>query len=145
MRLTRRALLALPLGALGAQSQDQTDFLRALEPLASALSYQEAGEPSASGDVGRQVDAFGAGLTKDFPARENLLLAIEALLRIVFITSSIVVLRVENGVADVDWLMDMRQKGRRVSDRRRERLNVEIRDGKVSKITPVTFFRLPGT
>lgn len=135
-------LVVLLLATAVGLSQEHTDYLEALEPLVSALSESALADNTDTTRLDQQVAAFGRGLSKDMPDREQLLRDVRGLLAAAEVTSSVVVVRVDNRYAEIDWVMDLRYRIRRSTERRRETVKVELKDGKVAKIEPLTMFRL---
>jgi hypothetical protein len=127
--MRRRALLVL-FGAL-ASADERDDVLAAVEPLASALTQGNG-------------YAFMEGIAEQAPNRGLLNETIDALIAYAEITSSVEVLRVEGGRAELDWYMQIRARATgAVVERRRGKVQVRVGGGKVQEIGPIDFFRTP--
>jgi len=131
--MTRRRLtgwLALLWPAILA-ADERADALAVISPLASALS---------AGDS----ESFLQGIAEDAPERAKLAANIRGLLAQAEITSSVRLLSIQDGRAEVDWYMEIRSRARStVVDRRKATLVVQIQNKKISSLDPVDFFKPP--
>jgi len=128
--LSRRLLLCFP-AAAAAIADERTEILEIVEPLASALSAGRAGD-------------FMAAFADDMPDRSRLRDHIAALVAFGEMTSSVALVRVDAGRAELDWYLEIRARATgMVVDRRREKVTVRVSSGKITELKPVDFFRLP--
>jgi hypothetical protein len=128
--MRRRALL-LSLPAALASGDEREDVLAAVEPLASALTQGNG-------------YAFMQGIAEQAPNRGQLNEVVDALIAYAEMTSSVEVIRVEGGRAEVDWYMQIRARATgAVVERRRGVVKVRVSRGKIDEIEPIDFFRVP--
>jgi hypothetical protein len=112
-------------------ADERTDILEILEPLPAALS-ESRGED------------FMAVFADDLPERAGLQARIGALIAFAEVTSSIELVRVENGRAELDWYMEIRARATgSVVERRRQRVTLRVAARKIREFTPIDLFRLP--
>ena len=128
--MTRRVLLAA-LAAFAASADERTEILEVIEPLPAALSESRG-------------DDFMSAFADDMPGHADLRSHISALIAFAEVTSSIELLRVENGRAELDWYMEIRARATgSVVERRRDKVIIHVRDKKIRDLSPVAFFRVP--
>lgn len=124
--MTRRAALLLP-AVLWAD--ERSDVLNAVTPLASALSEGDAEE-------------FSRRIPDDAPNRQQLIDNIRGLIAQAEITCSVRLVSVENGRAELDWLMDLRSRSTQsLLERRKGAVFVTIRNRAVASLEPIDFFK----
>jgi hypothetical protein len=124
--VTRRLALLLPF-VLRAESREAV--LELVTPLAAAL---------ANGDS----DEFLRHIPEDSPHRSELSGNVRGLMAQAEVTSSVEFIRAADGRAELDWLMDIRGRANQsVVERRREKVIVSIRNGRIYSIEPAAFFR----
>ena len=129
--MLRRRLLAGFLAAGAARADERTEILEIVEPLAAALS---ASRP----------ENFMAAFADDMPDRGRLSDHIGALIAFAEVTSSIEVIGIGGGRAELDWYMEIRARATRsIVERRRSKVSVRVSSGKIQELKPVDFFRLP--
>jgi hypothetical protein len=128
--ITRRSILAAFI-AFGARADERTDILEILEPLPAALSES------------RHED-FMAAFAEDMPDRAELQSRIGALIAFAEVTSSVALVNVQNGRAELDWYMEIRARATgSVVERRREKISLRVQDKRIREFGPIEFFRLP--
>ena len=125
--MTRRAALFLPAAFLSAD--ERADVLEAVSPLATALSNGDA-------------DAFMRRIHDDAPNRAQLAAYIEGLAGQAEITCSIRLVKVEQGRAELDWLMDIKGRATQaILERRKGKVVVVVRKGSIVSLEPADFFK----
>lgn len=131
--MTRRRLtgwLALLWPAILA-ADERSEALEAISPLASALSAGDA-------------DAFLQPIAEDAPDRDKLASNIRGLLAQAEITSSVRLLTISEGRAEVDWYMEIRGRASSmIIDRRKGTLVLRISKKTILSLDPVDFFKPP--
>jgi hypothetical protein len=128
--LSRRLLLSALMAATLA-ADERTEILEVVEPLAAALSASRG-------------DDFMAAFAEDMPDRSRLRDYIATLIAFAEVTSSIVLVRIDDGRAELDWYMEIRARASgSVVERRREKVSVRVSSRKILELKPVDFFRLP--
>ncbi len=128
--IARRSIFAAFI-AFAARADERTDILEILEPLPAALSES------------RHED-FMAVFAEDMSGRAELQSRIAALIAFAEVTSSIELLRVQNGRAELDWYMEIRARATgSVVERRRDKIVIRVEGKKIREFGPVEFFRLP--
>jgi hypothetical protein len=121
--------LALLLPSFILSADERTDAMDAISPLAAAL---------ADGDAG----AFLSRFPEDSPNRGRLSDNIRALLAQADLTSSVQLVRLESGRAELDWYLEIRGRARQaVLERRRGLVIVRFRNRALFSIEPVDFFK----
>jgi hypothetical protein len=124
--VTRRTALLLPVVVC---ADERSEVLELVTPLAAALSEGNA-------------DAFLRRIPDDSPGRAQLVTYIEGLVAQAETTSSVRLLNVEKGRAELDWYMEIRSRfTQAVMERRRRTLTVRLRNGALFAIEPVEFFK----
>lgn len=124
--MTRRAALLLP-AVLWAD--ERSDVIDAVTPLAAALSEGDA-------------DAFSRRIPDSLPNRQQLIDNIRGLIGQAEITCSVRVVIIENGRAQLDWLMDLRSRSTQsLLERRKGPVFVTVRNHTVASLEPVDFFK----
>ena len=124
--MTRRTALLLPAALFADQ---RSEVLELVTPLAAALSEGNA-------------DAFLRRIPDDSPDRSQLATYIQGLIAQAETTSSVRLLNVENGRAELDWYMEIRSRfTQAVMERRKRTLTVRLRNGALFSIEPIEFFR----
>lgn len=128
----RRRTFALTLCCRSAaRSDERTEILELVAPLAAAL---------AEGDAAR----FMRHIASDMPGRSTLRANIQALVDQADVTSSVELRRLSNGAAEVDWYMQVRSKATlAVLERRRTIVTVEILQGRIKSLAPLSHFAPP--
>jgi hypothetical protein len=118
--------------AAGQNTDDErTGILEIVEPLAAALSESRG-------------DDFMAAFAPEMRDREELYRHLSALIAFAEVTSSITLLRAENGRAQLDWYMEIRARATgSVVERRRDKIAIRVSAGKIQEFAPVDFFRVP--
>jgi hypothetical protein len=126
--MTRRSAILSSLVALTSSAQDRSEIHRLTEPLASALS---------SGDAGLFMQHVSSDASDYGRLRDN----VRGLVEQAAITSSINVVKMESGAAELDWYMELRSRATEtVIERRRGVVKIQ-HDGKiVTSVVPVDFF-----
>jgi hypothetical protein len=116
--------LVAPLSA-----DEHSEAIALLTPLASALSAGNA-------------EGFLRRVSEDAPNRAQLVNNINGLVAQGELTSSVQLTTIENGRAEVNWYLEIRSRARRqVLERRKSALVVQIRNGAIYSIEPVSFFK----
>jgi hypothetical protein len=129
-RLTRRLLFAAFVVTC-CRADERTEILEILEPLPAALSESRG-------------DDFMAAFADDMPDRAELRNRIAALIAFAEVTSSVELLRIENGRAQLDWYMEIRARATgSVVERRREKVTIRVEARKIREFRPIEFFRQP--
>jgi len=129
---SRRCLLGI-LAVLTVKADERTEILEVVEPLAAALSAS-------------RVESFMAVFAEDMPDRARLRDQISALIAYAETTSSIELVRLDNGRAELDWYMEIRARATgSVVERRRGKVFVRVSSGKIRELKPVDFFRVPSS
>ena len=129
--MLRRTAITTLLAASAAAADGRTDALDAVEPLASALSDGDAG-------------AFMARIPQDAPNYSELAANVRALVAQTRTTSSVTVLKVGSGAADLDWYLEIRSRATDMSlERRRSIVRIEFAGRKLRRIEPAGFFAPP--
>jgi hypothetical protein len=128
---SRRCVLGI-LAAVAVRADERTEILEVIEPLAAALSASRA-------------ENFMAAFAGDMPDRARLRDHITALIAYAETTSSIDLVRLDSGRAELDWYMEIRARATgSVVERRRGKVSVRVSSGKIRELKPVDFFRVPG-
>jgi hypothetical protein len=126
--MNRRHLLLAWLLLRGAGAEERDDILEVFAPLASALS---------SGDVEgfmKPIDSHMAGYGK---LRDN----VSALVAQFDVTSSIELIRVDQGQAELDWYMEIKSKeDAGVRQQRRQVISARVEKKRILSIAPIEFF-----
>jgi hypothetical protein len=126
--VTRRTAIALIAAASPAVADERSDILEAVDPLAVALTDGDAG-------------AFIRRIPADAPNYAELRDNVRALVAQAEVSSSVVVLKVENGAAELDWSMRIRSRATEMLlERRRGIVHVRVDRGKIKSLEPATFF-----
>ena len=129
--MTRRGLLLASFATVSGRADERTEILEILEPLPAALS-ESRGED------------FMTAFSDDMADRAELRDRIAALIAFAELTSSIEVVQVHKGTAQLDWYMEIRAKATgSVVERRREKVTIRVGSRKILELRPVEFFRLP--
>lgn len=124
--MTRRAALLLPVVLW---ADERTDVLDAVSPLATALSNGDA-------------EAFMRRIPDDAPNRGQLAGYIQGLIGQAEITCSVRLVNVEQGRAELDWLMDIKGRATQsILERRKGFVVVVVRKGAIASLEPVEFFK----
>lgn len=124
--MTRRAALLLPAVLM---ADERSDVIDAVTPLASALSNGDA-------------EDFMRRISESAPDREALRNNIHALLGQAEITCSVRLVNIDNGRAELDWLMDIRSRAtQNLLERRKGAVAVRIRNREILSVEPAAFFR----
>ncbi|HYI97484.1 MAG TPA: hypothetical protein VEX68_28360 [Bryobacteraceae bacterium] len=129
--MTRRRLhgwlIALVPAILAAD--ERSDAIDLITPLASALSASDA-------------EGFLQHIPKEAPNRSQLVNNIQGLLAQAEITSSVKLLTIDTGRAEIDWYMEIRSRARSVVlERRKGTVIINIRNGSIVALEPVDFFK----
>jgi len=125
--VTRRTALLLPAAVLWAD--ERSDVIEAVTPLAAALSEGDA-------------DAFSRRIPDSLPNRPRLIDNIRGLIGQAEITCSVRLVNIEDGRAELDWLMDLRSRSTQsLLERRKGPVFVTVRDHTVTSLDPVEFFK----
>lgn len=112
-----------------AYSDERTEILDIVSPLASALSNGDA-------------DEFLRRIPDDAPNRAQLVNHVRALLAQAEMTCSIELRSVQGSRADLDWLMHIRSRATgSILERRRQTVIIRLRNRQIFAIEPVDFFR----
>ena len=128
--ITRRSVLTAFI-AFAARADERTEILEILEPLPAALSES------------RHED-FMVAFADDMPGRADLQSRIAALIAFAEVTSSVALVRVQNGRAELDWYIEIRARATgSVVERRREKIIIRVQDKKIREFGPIEFFRMP--
>lgn len=126
--MRRRAFFLWTLSAFAAAGDTRTDALDIVAPLATALSTSDA-------------DSFQRFLPKGLPNRSLLRDNIAALMAQAEVTSSVEVISTAEGAAVLDWYLEIRSRqNRMVLERRREKVAIRYRKGKLLSLEPASLF-----
>jgi hypothetical protein len=126
-----RRLFVAACVAFAAGADDRTEILEVIEPLPAALAESRG-------------DDFMTAFADDMPGRADLRSQIAALIAFAEVTSSIDLLRVESGRAEVDWYMEIRARATgSVVERRRGKVTIRVSGKKIRELSPIQFFRVP--
>jgi hypothetical protein len=129
--MLRRSLLSLPFAALPVWSDDRTDALDAVAPVATSLS---------NGDTAALLDAVPRDAENAAELRANL----TALIAAAEVTSSVEVISAESGSAELDWYMQIRSRATgMLVDRRRGNVRIRYRGRRLLALGPASFFAPP--
>jgi hypothetical protein len=110
-------------------ADERSEVLELVTPLAAALSEGNA-------------DAFLRRIPDDSPGRSQLASYIEGLVAQAETTSSVRLLSVEKGRAELDWYMEIRSRfTQAVMERRKRTLMVRLRNGALFSVEPIEFFK----
>ncbi|MGH9628263.1 MAG: hypothetical protein ACRD7E_07990 [Bryobacteraceae bacterium] len=130
--MRRRSLLLAPASAFAVRAQTRAEILDLITPLASGLS---------DGDPG----LFMKQISPAMPDYSKLRDSVYALTQQFVATSSIELIRHQDGEAELDWYMQIvSRETEAIVDRRREAVSVRVgKDGKIVSISPIGFFAPP--
>ena len=128
--MTRRAVLSMAAATtVAAFADERTEVLEIVSPLASALSNGDA-------------EGFLRLIPADSPNRTQLADNIRALLAQAEMTCSVQLRKYEQGIAELDWYMEIRSRATAsMIERRKQIVTVRIRNRQVFSIEPVDFFK----
>jgi hypothetical protein len=124
--VTRRLALLLPVCLW---ADERSDILDLVAPLATALSN---GDP----------EEFLKHIPEDCPNRAQLADNVRGLMAQAEVTCSVDIKNIQNGRAELDWLMDIRARATETTlERRKGAVVVTVRDRALASIEPASFFR----
>jgi len=110
-------------------ADERSDVIETVTPLAAALSEGDA-------------DAFSRRIPDSLPNRQRLIDNIRGLIGQAEITCSVRLVNIEDGRAELDWLMDLRSRSTQsLLERRKGPVFVTVRDHTVTSLDPVEFFK----
>jgi hypothetical protein len=125
----RSILLALAGGAL--RADERTDALDMVAPLAAALASEER-------------DIAGWTPPKDLPNADELRTNVAALSAQAVTTSSVEVISVEKGSAELDWYMQIRSRSTQsLLEQRRGTVTIAWSKKRLTKLEPASLFAAP--
>ena len=110
-------------------ADERSEAIDLITPLASALSASDA-------------EGFLQHIPKEAPNRSQLVDNIQGLLAQAEVTSSVKLIAIDQGRAEVDWYMQIRSRARSVVlERRKGTVIITIRKNAIFSIEPVDFFK----
>jgi hypothetical protein len=126
--MDRRCFLIGCVIAAKAGAADDSSILQVFEPLASALS---------NGDAEMFLKPIDAAMPGYDQLREN----VSALITRFDITSSIELIRAEAGKVELDWYLELRNKGEGgANEQRRKVVTARVQKKRILSIGPIEFF-----
>lgn len=131
MTSRRTILLAVAAVPMGLRADNRTDALDMVAPLAAALSSDER-------------DGAGWAPPRDLPNAAELRENIAAMRAQAVVTSSVDVLSVENGEAELDWYMQIRSRTPGVLvEQRRGTVKIAWTKKRLTRLEPASLFAPP--
>jgi hypothetical protein len=126
--MDRRCFLIGCMVAAKAGAADDSSILQVFEPLASALSNGDA-------------EMFLKPIDRAMPGYDKLRENVSALMSDFDITSSIEFVRAEAGKVELDWYLELRNKGDGgASEQRRQMVTARVQKKRILSIEPIEFF-----
>jgi hypothetical protein len=125
--VTRRTAITV-LAASTLPADERSEVLEAVDPLAVALT---------DGDAGAFIGRIPSDAANYVELRDN----VRALVAQAEVSSSVVVLKLENGEAELDWSMRIRSRATdMLLERRRGVVRVRVERGRIKSLEPAAFF-----
>jgi hypothetical protein len=129
--IARRSILLAGLAASGLRADERTDALDLVAPLAAALADEDRNAP-------------GWNAPKNLPNREELAGNVAALIAQAVTTSSVEVISVDSGSAELDWYMQIRNRSTRMlAEQRRGTVRIAWSKKRLTRLEPASFFAPP--